>query len=110
MRLLFDENLSPRLVRRLTDLYPDSAHVHDLGLGAVADAAVWAHAHEHGLIIVSKDADFHALSQLRGHPPKVVWIRRGNCSTADVGALLRSHHPRILAFGTEPDTAFLALA
>lgn len=110
MRLLFDENLSPRLVRPLADLYPDSAHVHALGLGAVADAAVWAYAREQGLVIVSKDADFHALSQLRGHPPKVVWVRRGNCSTADVAALLRSHQPRILEFGAEPDTAFLALA
>ena len=110
MRLLFDENLAPRLVRLLADLYPGSAHVHDLGLGAVADAAVWGYAREHGFTVVSKDADFHALSQLRGHPPKVVWVRRGNCSTADVAALLRAHHLRILEFGTEPDTAFLALA
>jgi predicted nuclease of predicted toxin-antitoxin system len=110
VRLLFDENLSPRLVRLLADLYPGSSHVHDLGLGAVADAAVWAYAREQGFTVVSKDADFHVLSQLRGHPPKVVWVRRGNCSTADVAALLRSHQPRILEFGTEPDTAFLTLA
>lgn len=110
MRLLFDENLSPRLVRLLAGLYPDSAHVHDLGLGAVADTAVWAHAREHRFTIVSKDADFHALSQMRGHPPKVIWVRRGNCSTADAAALLRSHQPRVLEFGTEPGTAFLTLA
>ena len=31
MKLLFDQNLSPRLRRRLADLYPGSDHVFELG-------------------------------------------------------------------------------
>ena len=50
---------------------------------------VWAYAAEHRFVIVSKDADFHQRSFVLGHPPKVVWIRRGNCSTAEIEAILR---------------------
>jgi predicted nuclease of predicted toxin-antitoxin system len=109
LRLLFDENLSPRLTHLLPDLYPGSAHVHDLGLGAGTDAAIWDHAAEHEFTVVTKDTDFHALSYLRSHPPKVIWVRRGNCSTAEIAALLRQHHMVILAFGTDPEAALLTL-
>ena len=53
MRLLFDQNLSPRLVSLLADLYPDSAHVLDVGLGEADDRAVWTFAGENGFAIVS---------------------------------------------------------
>jgi len=32
MKLLLDQNLSPRLVKRLSDLYPNSSHVYPLGI------------------------------------------------------------------------------
>ena len=78
MRLLLDQNLSPRLVTGLADLYPESVHVRDVGLQMADDETIWAYAEQHGLAILSKDADFHQRSFVRGHPPKVVWIRRGN--------------------------------
>jgi predicted nuclease of predicted toxin-antitoxin system len=90
MRLLFDQNLSPRLVARLADLYPNSAHVADLGLSMADDEAVWNYARANDFMIISKDADFSELSLLRGFPPKVVWIQRGNCSTHDIEEILRS--------------------
>lgn len=70
MRLLFDENLSYRLVSLLDDVYPDSVHVRDVGLVGSSDERVWAYAREHGLVIVSKDVDFYQRSVLRGSPPK----------------------------------------
>ncbi len=57
MRLLFDQNLSHRLVQRLADIYPESEHVRALGLARAADDVVWFHARDTGLTIVSKDAD-----------------------------------------------------
>ena len=81
MKLLFDENLSPRLVAALADLFPESAHVDRLGMGGEPDPVIWEYAKCHGFVLVSKDSDFHERSLLYGHPPKVVWIRRGNCST-----------------------------
>lgn len=91
VKLLFDENLSPKLVRRLTDLFPDSAHVHECGLGATDDGGIWQFAFDRGFAIVSKDLDFYDRSILRGSPPKLIWLRTGNCSTAEVERLLRTH-------------------
>ena len=109
MKLLFDENLSPSLVADLGTEFPDSLHVRDIGLERAMDEAVWGYAKDNGFVIVSKDSDFHQLSFLFGHPPKVIWIQRGNCSTAAVVSLLRERLSDILKFGQEEDGTFLAL-
>ena len=85
MKLLLDQNLAPRLVAALAALYPDSKHVRDVGLAAANDDDVWRYAAAGGFTIVSKDADFHERSFVLGPPPKVIWIRRGNCSTTEIG-------------------------
>lgn len=110
MRLLLDQNLSPQLVSALADVFPGSIHVRDVGLSRATDDAVWNYAAQHGHVIVSKDAEFHQRSFLLGHPPKVVWIRRGNCSTRDIETLLRHRHPDLLAFDADPERSFLALS
>jgi predicted nuclease of predicted toxin-antitoxin system len=75
-----------------------------------ADRAIWTRAQEDGLAIVTKDEDFHRLSILHGPPPKVIWIRLGNCSTEDVIRLLRSRSGEIGEFLEHEEAAFLALA
>lgn len=77
MRLLFDQNLSPRLVSLLSDIYPDYSHVQYLNMDESSDTEVWDYAAERGYTIVSKDADFHQRSLLLGAPPKVIWIQPG---------------------------------
>jgi predicted nuclease of predicted toxin-antitoxin system len=81
VKLLFDENLSPRLVERLKDVYPDSQHVSDVELGSANDSAIWEYAKRYWFAIVSKDSDFAERGVLEGDPPKVIWIRLGNCSS-----------------------------
>jgi predicted nuclease of predicted toxin-antitoxin system len=110
MKLLFDENLSPQLVRLLGEQFSGSAHVRDVGLKAADDATVWKYAQENGLIICSKDSDLHQRSFLLGHPPKVVWVRLGNCSTADVEKLLRKHSTAMEAFAADDYASFLTLS
>ena len=95
MKLLFDHNLSPQLVRLLGDLFPDSNHVHLLGLSQVDDRIVREYARANDFLIVTKDADFSDLCMLYGFPPKVVWIRRGNCKTADIETLLRARYDEL---------------
>ena len=107
MKLLFDENLAPRLVASLAALFPDSAHVHAVGLAQATDELVWRYARDHGFTIVSKDSDFHERSLLLGFPPKIVWIRRGNCSTADVERLLRDAAADIERLDFDAQAAFL---
>ncbi len=110
MKLLFDQNLSHRLVTLLADLFPNSAHVRAVRLATASDDAVWNYALAHGFTIISKDSDFHQRSFLEGPPPKVIWIQRGNCSTATIAELLRRRRPEIEAFHQDPGAAFLALA
>lgn len=98
MKLLFDENLSPKLVKLLGDLFPDSLHVRDVGLNRADDSVVWKFAQDNSLTICSKDSDMHQRSFVLGFPPKVVWVRLGNCSTADVEDLLRKHFTAIETF------------
>lgn len=109
MKLLFDENLSPRLVGDLADLFPESRHVRDAGLASAQDTAVWRYATENGFTIVSKDSDFHQRSFLFGAPPKVIWVSLGNCTTAEISETLRSQAERIRAFGEEADGTFLVV-
>jgi predicted nuclease of predicted toxin-antitoxin system len=110
MRLLFDQNLSPRLIGILLDLYPGSTHVRDNALESADDEAVWSHALRQGLAIVSKDSDFHQRSLLYGHPPKLIWIRRGNCATETIASILRDHQADMLQFEADAQASFLVLA
>jgi predicted nuclease of predicted toxin-antitoxin system len=110
MRLLFDENLSHKLVRLLAGLFPDSMHVRGVGLKAADDPLVWDYAKNNGLMLVSKDSDMHQRSFVFGYPPKVIWVRLGNCSTSDVEQLLRRHFAVIKAFYEDDYASFLSLS
>ncbi|HWS52596.1 MAG TPA: DUF5615 family PIN-like protein [Pyrinomonadaceae bacterium] len=110
MKLLFDQNLSHKLARRLADLFPDSAHVREVGLKEAGDSLVWSYAEANELVIVSKDSDFHQRSFLYGYPPKVVWVRLGNCSTADVERVLRANFAAVKDFYEDEAAAFLSLS
>ena len=109
MKLLFDENLSPKLVTTLEDVFPDSRHVDRVGLGGATDTEVWNFACEHGLALISKDSDFYDRSLLKGHPPKVIWIKRGNCTNKQIELILRNKAAQIETLLGHPDTAFLIL-
>lgn len=109
MKLLFDENLPPRLAELLADIYPGSLHVHQCGLGASDDSAIWEYARESGLTIVSKDSDFQERSVLLGSPPKVIWLRTSNCASAQIEFLLRNASTIIARFIEHDKETCLAL-
>ena len=54
MKLLFDENLPPRLTQSLADLYPGSTHLRDSGLRGVSDGEVWLYAKENSFTTFPK--------------------------------------------------------
>jgi predicted nuclease of predicted toxin-antitoxin system len=110
VKLLFDENLSHKLAQRLADVFPDSLHVREVGLKTADDQVVWEYAKENELIIVSKDVDMHDRSFIFGYPPKVIWVRLGNCTTTDVEHLLRRQFPIIETFYNDEYASFLALS
>lgn len=109
MKLLFDHNLSPRLVNRLADIFPDSNHVYNLGMEQADDREVWAYAQANNFIIVTRDSDYNELLVLYGSPPKVIWIRRGNCQTSVIEIMLKSHTAEIQALVDEASLGILTL-
>jgi predicted nuclease of predicted toxin-antitoxin system len=109
LKLLFDENLAPSLALILADIFPQSQHVARIGLGAVSDREVWEYAKAHHYTLVSKDSDFHELSLLYGSPPKVVWIRRGNCSTKQIELILRNKQEDIRSLVDNREAAYLVI-
>jgi predicted nuclease of predicted toxin-antitoxin system len=109
MKLLFDQNLSFRLVQRLADLFPDSNQARLLGLDKAPDRALWDHARDNGFLLVSQDSDFADMAALLGPPPKVIWLRCGNQPTDIVEQLLRRHAPAIAAFEHDAHAACLEI-
>ena len=109
MKLLIDNNLSWKLVRELAVEFSGSVHADQLGVVDPDDAYLWAVARDGGYAVLSKDDDFFALSQALGHPPKVLLVALGNCTTGGVVDLLRDHLLEIYAFEVDPLASLLML-
>jgi Uncharacterized protein conserved in bacteria len=109
VKLLFDQNLSPRLIRRLDDLYPDSNHVYLIGLDTSPDPVIWEYARDNEFIVVTRDADFSDLNVMLGFPPKVIWIRRGNCTTSEIETVLRSNYEAVQSLADDESVGILTL-
>jgi predicted nuclease of predicted toxin-antitoxin system len=109
VRLLLDQNLSPWLCLALSDCFPRSVHVRHIGLRDASDTTIWDYAARNDFAIITKDADFRQRSFLKGHPPKVIWIRLGNCSTSVVETLVRRRASEITAFLADGQASLLAL-
>lgn len=109
MKLLFDQNLSFKLVASISIVFPDSKHVKDFGLIRAQDADVWSFAQKNDFAIVSKDADFVNLAFLRGQPPKLIYVRTGNSSTERISELLMRSQASISAFLDDPVESVLTL-
>lgn len=109
MWLLLDQSLSRRLVPVLDRAFPGITHASSAGLEQAPDETVWIYAKQEDLAIVTKDADFIDLSILRGVPPRVIWLRIGNCATGQIATLLLLHQEAIQAFLEAPTLRVLTL-
>lgn len=109
MKLLFDENLSHKLVDLLATEFPGSIHVRSVDLAGKPDSSVWEYAGQNGFAIVSKDGDFRQRSLMHGAPPKFIWVQTGNTGTAEIAKLLRRHAERLEQFGRESESALIVV-
>ncbi|MEB0138419.1 MULTISPECIES: DUF5615 family PIN-like protein [unclassified Undibacterium] len=110
MKLLLDENLSYRIVASLQGSYPGTTHVRLTGLERADDKAIWQFAKENDYVIVTKDEDFHGLSGLIGHPPRVVSLCLGNSSNQAVVNTLLNNADTIIAAFLDLDIGFLEIS
>lgn len=109
MKLLLDANISRRLIPRISETFPDSSHVALLGLGDATDTEIWRYALDQGFAIVPKDEDFHQKALVSGPPPKVIWVRLGNCTTSGIELAIHGGNDAIMAFLEEETASFLTL-
>ena len=109
MKLLLDENLTFRLVKALQTDYLESCHVKDVDLMQTDDMLVWQWAQRNGFAILTQDADYEQLAYLRGHPPKIIYLRFGNSSLLNLLNQLRHYCAAIAAFLLHPTAACLEL-
>ncbi|MFL5330685.1 MAG: DUF5615 family PIN-like protein [Gemmataceae bacterium] len=98
MKLLFDQNISRKLISRLADLFPGSEHVFQIGKQSAEDWEIFNFAGNNGYVIASKDTDFRQISFVRGFPPKVISLDVGNCSTDRIEQLFRGRYSDLLKF------------
>lgn len=98
MKLLFDQNISFRIIKLIIDLFPDSKQVRELGLDNATDSEIFTFAKNNGFTIVTFDSDFYDLNILRGYPPKIIWIRTGNTTTKTIENILRKKYELIKLF------------
>jgi len=98
MKLLFDQNISFRLLKRIIDLLPESKQVRELGLENSTDSEIFDYARRNGFAIITFDSDFFDLSIIKGSPPKIIWIRTGNTTTNNLENILRGKYDLIKSF------------
>jgi predicted nuclease of predicted toxin-antitoxin system len=101
MRLLFDQNISFRIISKLQDVFPEAKQVRELGLENSTDREIWEYAKSKDYSIVTFDADFYDMSNLYGHPPRIIWLRTGNRKTSDLAKLLTDRSVIIQEFLTD---------
>lgn len=109
MKLLFDQNLSPRLAEYFKDSFKVTVHVQEIELDTSDDRIVWEYAKSNLFTIITKDSDFNNMASLYGFPPKVIWIRRGNCSTNLIKEIIEAHKEIIVKFINNEENGILSI-
>ncbi len=109
MKLLLEENLSSQIVRKIIDLYPDSAHVKNLALKNSEDSLIWEYAKTNNFVIVSKDADFYQHNLLYDRAPKLIYLWIGNSPTVEIIEILRDNFDTICQFENSGSASILVL-
>ena len=109
MNLLFDNNLSPKLADLVSDDFPGSCHLLTLGLMNADDHSIWMRAKHAQFTIVTQDSDFNNICQLRGFPPKIIWLRTGNSKTSGLKKLILKNKRSIREFINQTEEGVLIL-
>jgi predicted nuclease of predicted toxin-antitoxin system len=103
MKLLFDQNISHRILQLLPESFKGSSHVKAEGLINSPDRQIWDFARFNAFVIVTQDSDFNDLNSLYGFPPKIIWIRTGNLHTNAIFNILIEHHTDLQKFLDDPN-------
>jgi predicted nuclease of predicted toxin-antitoxin system len=103
MKLLFDQNISYRIVPKIEAIFPLAKHISQVGFANANDVDIWLFAKNEGFVIVTFDTDYFDISLINGCPPKIIWLRTGNISTRAIIELILSHQGAIADFVSKPE-------
>lgn len=95
MNLLFDQNISPKILKILPKQFSDCQQVRFVGLEDATDFEIFQFAKEHDFAVVTFDSDFVDLNAMHGTPPKIVYLNTGNLTTKNITELLMGNVLRI---------------
>jgi predicted nuclease of predicted toxin-antitoxin system len=109
MNLLFDQNISYRILNCLPETFSNSRHVRTAGLENQTDSIIWQYARDNNYMIVTFDADFYDISLIYGFPPKIIWLRTGNLTTAKIAELLINHYQDISTFSDNTELSCMEI-
>ena len=98
MKLLFDQNISFRVVGHVVECFPNSGQIRELGLENATDIEIWKFAKENGYTIVTFDSDFADIANVKGCPPKIIWLRTSNLKTLQIAELVLANQELIREF------------
>jgi len=98
MKLLFDQNISFRITKKLKAVFQEAKHVSDCGLSNAEDPEIWKFAKANGFTIVTFDGDFFDIGLINDFPPKIIWLRAANLSTQALAKLLLNNESTIQSF------------
>lgn len=101
MKILFDQNISFRIINKIKHLFPEAQQVRELGLENSTDIEIWNFANQNNFTIITFDSDFFDISNIKGHPPKIIWLKTGNCTTNNVIEILTNKFEIIKDFLTD---------
>ena len=108
MKLLFDQNISFRVIQKIAHVYDSALQVVELGLQNNTDISIWEYAKENDFTIVTFDSDFYDIANIKGHPPKIIWLRIGNTRTEGIAQTLIKKSEHIFEFITKPEFTDIA--
>ena len=91
MIIWIDAHLSPAIAVWITSTFGITAiALRDMGLRDAEDPEIFEAAKAEGVVLMTKDSDFVDLANRFGAPPKIIWLRCGNTSNAQLQNILRS--------------------
>ncbi len=109
MKLLLDQNISYKLIAKLSKLFPGTNHVSRLGLDKASDLLIWNYSKDNNFILVTQDADFYELALLRGFPPKIIYLRCKDSSTKNIIKVITENFQEIEEFNNNVQYACIEL-
>jgi predicted nuclease of predicted toxin-antitoxin system len=99
MKLLIDQNISHRIIPVISELFSELTHVRNVGLKDKSDYEIFMFARQNNFnAVISLDEDFVHILQTFNSPPKIIWLKTGNCSTTQLAQLLIQKNEIILEF------------